>query len=270
MTGRIKKKYILDDFSNLSDRQSEVLICPLCDRALQKSQRDEHHRRINLTLGKFFTVMLNQTHKPSIATIGAGIAGLCCATQLKPNGYKTHLFEKSRGPGGRMSTRNGDHWSADHGAQYFTARDPLFVEELNTWIQRGVAATWHPRLKVYEDRQWRESASPQNRYVGVPAMNSFGKKLAKNLYVTYGQTIDQIARNDGKWILHSIEEGSINEQFDWLILAIPAPQARCRSARTTFAERRLALRTQALLDYLTRRSPSTVKCESVARHPCRT
>lgn len=168
--------------------------------------------------------MNNRFQKPSVAIIGAGLSGLSCATQLKATGFKVHLFEKSRGPSGRMSTRNGDHWSADHGAQYFTARDPLFIEELNTWIQRDVAATWHPRLKVYEDQQWRESASSQNRYVGIPAMNSLGKNLAKSLDVTFGQTIDQIVRNDGKWKLHSAEEGSINEQFDWLVLAIPAPQ----------------------------------------------
>lgn len=169
--------------------------------------------------------MVNRDQTPSIAIIGAGLAGLSCATQLKAAGFKVHLFEKSRGPSGRISTRNGDHWSADHGAQYFTARDALFIEELSTWIQKGVAATWHPRLKIYEDSQWRESASTQNRYVGIPAMNSLGKNLAKSLNVTYGQTIDQIVRHDGKWTLHSAEEGSINEQFDWLALAIPAPQA---------------------------------------------
>jgi hypothetical protein len=43
MTGRIKKKHILAEFDNLSNQQSEVLICPLCVRAIPKSQRDEHH-----------------------------------------------------------------------------------------------------------------------------------------------------------------------------------------------------------------------------------
>ena len=43
MTGRIKKKLILSELSNTPDQQSELLICPLCDRAVPKSQRDEHH-----------------------------------------------------------------------------------------------------------------------------------------------------------------------------------------------------------------------------------
>ncbi|MGA8880775.1 MAG: FAD-dependent oxidoreductase, partial [Azonexus sp.] len=59
---------------------------------------------------------------PHLALIGAGIAGLSCATALQQAGLKVSLFDKGRGPGGRMSTRRGDDWQCDHGAQYFTAR----------------------------------------------------------------------------------------------------------------------------------------------------
>jgi renalase len=169
--------------------------------------------------------MVNQSVKPSIAIIGAGLAGLSCATQLQAAGFKVQIFEKSRGASGRMSTRNSDRRSADHGAQYFTARDPLFIAELNKWDKDSIAALWHPRLKVFEHGQWRNSTSTENRYVGIPAMNSPGKYLAKNLEVHYSQTIDHIIHEDGKWAIHSLEEGDIHGLFDWLVLAIPAPQA---------------------------------------------
>jgi len=169
--------------------------------------------------------MVNQESKLSVAIIGAGIAGLSCATQLQTKGFNVQIFEKSHGPSGRMSTRTGDHWSADHGAQYFTARDPLFIEELNIWIKNGVAGTWHPRLKVFEGGQWRESTSTEYRYVGIPAMNSPGKYLTKNLQVTYSQTIAQMTHEGGRWILGSIENGQLEGQFDYLVLALPAPQA---------------------------------------------
>jgi len=169
--------------------------------------------------------MVDQMHKPTVAIIGAGLAGLSCATQLQTRGSKVQIFEKSRGPSGRMSTRIGEDWSADHGAQYFTARDPLFIEELNTWVKDGVASAWHPHLKVFEDGQWRESISTENRYVGIPAMNSPGNYLAKDLRVQFNETIDGISRHQNKWLLHSLEMGNIELQFDWLILAIPAPQA---------------------------------------------
>ncbi|MEK9973306.1 MAG: FAD-dependent oxidoreductase [Deltaproteobacteria bacterium] len=40
-----------------------------------------------------------------IAIVGAGISGLMAATYLAEKGKKSVLFDKGRGPGGRMSTR---------------------------------------------------------------------------------------------------------------------------------------------------------------------
>jgi renalase len=167
---------------------------------------------------------LNLT-KTSVSIIGAGIAGLSCAIRLQALGFQVQIYEKSRGPSGRMSTRNADGWSADHGAQYFTARDPLFIEELNAWIAADIAAPWNPHLKVFQNNQWRESSSTENRYVGIPAMNSPGQYLAKNVAIECNQTIDQITYQNGKWLLHSLETGDIEQQSDWLILALPAEQA---------------------------------------------
>ena len=161
----------------------------------------------------------------SVAIIGAGLAGLSCATRLQTLGFQVQVYEKSRGPSGRMSTRHGEGWSADHGAQYFTARDSAFIEELDTWINAGVAADWNPRLSKYEREQWRESNSSEHRYVGVPAMNSPGQYLAKTISIEFNQTIDQIYQQDGKWQLHSLENGDITQPFDYLVLAIPAPQS---------------------------------------------
>lgn len=169
--------------------------------------------------------MANDSRKRSVAIIGAGLAGLSCGIQLQAKGCEVKIFEKSHGPSGRMSTRNTDSWSADHGAQYFTARDPAFIREVNTWIEDGVAASWHPHLNVFENEQWRESTSIESRYVGIPAMSSPGKYLAKNLVVQYKKTINHISHQDGKWKLHSAEDGNIDQPYDWLILAIPAPQA---------------------------------------------
>jgi len=163
--------------------------------------------------------------KPTVAIIGAGIAGLNCATHLQACGFQVQLFEKSRGVSGRMSTRTSHDWSADHGAQYFTARDPLFIEELEKWLHAEVAAIWNPRLRVYEANQWQDSGTSEKRYVGIPGMNSPGKYLAKNLSVALNTTIDRITYQAGKWLLHSLEVGNIEQSFDWLVIALPAPQA---------------------------------------------
>ena len=69
----------------------------------------------------------------SVLVVGAGMAGLSCARVLHEAGRQVTVVDKSRGLGGRMSTRRGDDWQADHGAQYFTARDADFINEVARW-----------------------------------------------------------------------------------------------------------------------------------------
>ncbi|WP_397390022.1 NAD(P)/FAD-dependent oxidoreductase [Polynucleobacter sp.] len=160
-----------------------------------------------------------------VVVIGAGIAGLSCARELQSQGILVDVFEKSRGPSGRMSTRRSEDWSADHGAQYFTARDPRFIREVKSWIQAGIASIWKPKLKVYEAKAWRQSNSLEIRYVGTPNMNSIGKHLAEKLSIQYGVTISKLERRANQWHLQSSEIGEITASYDFVVLAIPAPQA---------------------------------------------
>ena len=81
--------------------------------------------------------------KPKIAIIGAGLTGLACAKKLSLANLSPIVFEKSRGLGGRLSTRrNGNHISFDHGAQYVSANGYTFQKYLNKAIEKGVAAEW--------------------------------------------------------------------------------------------------------------------------------
>ena len=75
-----------------------------------------------------------------IAIIGAGLAGLTSAQRLAAAGLEVHLFDKSRGAGGRMCTRRAEEVRFDHGAQYFTATEPSFQAEVSRWVSAGVVA----------------------------------------------------------------------------------------------------------------------------------
>lgn len=161
----------------------------------------------------------------NIAIVGAGLSGLSCAVRLTELGHHVELFEKSRGAAGRMSTKRGEGWTADHGAQYFTARDPLFIEQVKKWQADQVVALWTPEIKVFEAGQWTTFQSQDLRYVGTPAMNTPAKQLAKGLVLHASQTIDALSQKDGQWFLHSAETGAIAQGFDEVILAIPGPQA---------------------------------------------
>jgi predicted NAD/FAD-dependent oxidoreductase len=67
-------------------------------------------------------------HRPRIAIIGAGLAGSACAARLTASQqFSCTIFEKSRGRGGRCATRRDPAGHLiDHGAQFFTMRDPAF------------------------------------------------------------------------------------------------------------------------------------------------
>jgi predicted NAD/FAD-dependent oxidoreductase len=161
-----------------------------------------------------------------VAVIGAGIAGLSCAATLEQSGCHVDLFDKSRGPGGRMSTRRADDWQCDHGAQYFTARDNDFRAEVMRWQQAGAAALWSPRLQVIESDGERRLASSLQRFVGTPRMSSPAALLAAPLTLSTGNTITQLRRSaDGGWHLLSREHGWLDRRFDAVMLALPAPQS---------------------------------------------
>jgi renalase len=163
----------------------------------------------------------------NIAVIGAGIAGLSSATTLQQAGHKVHVFDKSRGPAGRMSTRRGDSWQCDHGAQYFTARDPAFRAEVARWQEAGVAALWTPRLQVLNDDTERSPDATLERFVGTPRMTSPARFLADALQATYETTILELKQHvDAKgWQLLGAEQGLLEQRFDAVVLAVPAPQA---------------------------------------------
>ena len=180
--------------------------------------------------------------KHKIAVIGAGIAGLSCATRLQSFGITVDVYEKNRGPSGRMSTRQTPEWSADHGAQYFTARDPRFIQEVDKWIKNGTADIWRPKLQAYEAMVWRESHSQEIRYVGTPTMHSPGKFLAVGLSIHYEKTISQLVRRENKWTLECLESGAIAESYDFVVLALPAPQA---TALTQYIDPRITSTTNA-------------------------
>lgn len=160
-----------------------------------------------------------------VAIIGAGIAGLTCAAALKQGGLKISLFEKSRGPAGRMSTRRGDDWQCDHGAQYFTARHPAFVAELTRWIHAGVARQWNPRLQVLGGASSRSPDPAVERFVGVPQMTAPARRMAEALTISPQTHVLEMKRCKAGWQLRSAEHGWLAKCFDAALVAIPAPQA---------------------------------------------
>lgn len=159
---------------------------------------------------------------PQIAIVGAGLAGLRLAHELS-DVAKVTVFEKSRGLGGRMSTRRADAFQFDHGAQYFTAHGPAFQGFLAPFIKMGTVQEWRPhvvRLSASgpQDVDW---SAP--RYVATPGMTGLCKELAKALTIVSGTRITNLEREGQGWQLTSLE-GTDYGPFDWVLSTAPHPQ----------------------------------------------
>lgn len=160
-----------------------------------------------------------------VAIIGAGLSGLVVARRLQTVADVT-LFEKSRGPGGRMATRYAGDFEFDHGAQFFTARSKAFRTFLQPLIDNGIVAAWQARFAEFNRdcitalRPW---GGDNPHYVGAPRMNSIGKALSVDLKIVLETTITAIARNSSGWTL-SDDAGKQSGPFDWVVITSPAPQ----------------------------------------------
>jgi predicted NAD/FAD-dependent oxidoreductase len=160
-----------------------------------------------------------------IAIVGGGIAGLSCATALQHAGFEVSVFDKGRVPGGRMSTRRGEGWQCDHGAQFFTAHDPDFRAEVARWERAGAAAPWYPEVRRFDPDGSFSRCGATEHFVGTPRMSAPATLLASTLALHIGVQISALQRDQAGWRLHVQGEGPLERCFDAVVLALPAPQA---------------------------------------------
>ena len=174
----------------------------------------------------------------NIAVIGAGMAGIVCARTLTQAGHLVTVFEKGANPGGRMATCDSSFGTFDHGAQYFTVRDPRFAKALQT--VPDVCKPWSANTVRLLDEQGRVAAAAlpthEAHWVGVPAMNAlvarWTQPLAQQRKVELETTIVRLQRDalhPRQWQLQSMGgDGAqhVYSGFDAVLLAVPAEPAR--------------------------------------------
>lgn len=152
-----------------------------------------------------------------VAVVGAGIAGLACARRLVAAGHAVQVFDKSRAVGGRMATRRVEQAAWDHGAQYFTVTAADFRAAAEAAQDAGQVAAWVPRWPGGEQEQRR-------LWVGVPGISALPRWMAADLPLSLGTRVVALVREEGGWTLRD-DTGRGHAGFDFVVLAIPAPQA---------------------------------------------
>lgn len=96
------------------------------------------------------------------------------------------VYEKARGAGDRMATRHEGELRFDHGAQYFTVRDDLFLRYLEPWQEEGLVEKWKGTIASISRPGDVKIKSPAvHRYVGVPGMNAIARHLAEAVRPVY-------------------------------------------------------------------------------------
>ena len=207
----------------------------------------DHARRFDVGRYQAKTSAPPVADPPRVLVVGAGMSGLACARTLADAGLEVEVVDKGRGLGGRMSTRRigveRDHpeESFDHGAQYFTARDPRFRTWVEAWADEGVVAPWQGRIGTLEAGRVGTTDGSTERWVAVPGMSTLGRHLASDLEVRTSTRIVALERRGTGWLARG-EDGD-ETRADRVVLALPAPQVvALLPPGVAFAERVAAVR----------------------------
>ncbi len=165
--------------------------------------------------------MSNPPHPLRIAIVGAGLAGSLCAHHLRQAGHQVQVWDKARGPGGRLATRRAS-WPAadgttvqaalDHGAPAFQARTTNGQAWVAGLLAQGALRAW-------------PAAGDANAWVvPTPDLPSLCRGLLADSPLHTGLAVDTLARGAQGWCLQA-QGQTLAENLDHVLLALPPAQA---------------------------------------------
>lgn len=162
---------------------------------------------------------MTQHHQTEVVIIGAGLAGLLAARQLRAAGIKAVILEQRDRLGGRLATRQIGPGLADHGAQFFTVREAAFRERVATWRDAGLVFEW---ARGWSDGSL-DTAPPDGhpRYAVRGGMHALARHLAEGLDVRLRATLTAIAQQGAGWLVQDDRDQRYSTRA--LLLTPPVP-----------------------------------------------
>ena len=149
-----------------------------------------------------------------VIVVGAGLAGLSAAGTLRDAGHSVTVFDKGRGPGGRMATRRIGAATFDHGAQFFTAREAEFSGLVAQWRRLGLVAEWC--------RGFTDPPDGHPRYMVHGGMNALAKHIAVGLDVRCSSLVFGVHRTPSGWSVQLDDDSA--HSADALVMTCPMAQ----------------------------------------------
>jgi renalase len=150
----------------------------------------------------------------SIAIIGAGFSAATLSYFIKKD---LDFYEKSRGAGGRCSTRRvEDVGLFDHGLQYIKNPNPEFKEMLSD------CTIWQGNFKIFENNQLKNDADKE-RIIHENGNNLLVKNLFKNKNIFINKELKSIEKKTDHLQLTFKDE--TQEQYKTVVITAPFQQA---------------------------------------------
>ncbi|CAN5264304.1 FAD-dependent oxidoreductase [soil metagenome] len=145
---------------------------------------------------------INKPRHP-IVIVGAGLAGLAAADTLRELGVPHLVLERFSKPGGRLSSRRGEGWVADHGAQFIKIADHILMELIRrVGMERERVTVQGSILRLKADGSIetpRNSGMDPDRVCIDEGFGSFMGHLANSVNVQYDRPVGAIRwDNDDK------------------------------------------------------------------------
>ena len=156
------------------------------------------------------------------------MAGAQCARNLAKAGLDVVVLDKSRGVGGRMSTRrvslDAGEAIADHGAQYITAKGDRFRRFVERQLELGTMAEWTRQIHVWDDTGLHEGQYDDRtpRYCCPEGMTAVVKHICASLHVELQTRITAVQATADGWQV--MADDGRNFRARSLVIALPAPQ----------------------------------------------
>ncbi|MFM7943633.1 MAG: NAD(P)/FAD-dependent oxidoreductase [Candidatus Fonsibacter sp.] len=149
-----------------------------------------------------------------IAIIGAGFSAATLSYFLKKD---LIFYEKSRGVGGRCSTRRVDNIGLfDHGLQYIKSKNLEFKNFL------GDYTIWEGQFKIFKNNELKEDLNKE-RIINENGNNTLIKNLFKNKKVFINKELISLDRKNDYFQLNF--KDNTQENYNTVIISAPYQQA---------------------------------------------